>query len=778
MENPRLLDGPAPDPQRRKNGESKPLARPQYVDVAYSPVSEEPGPGLLLEYFDIVRRHKGTLILIAFLGLLTSVLLTLPQTPIYQARASLEIQNINEDFLNMRAMSPTANEDSSSPPEYDLETQTKILQSESVLEGVIGKLHLEEKLAQEKGRGRLSAWRNALGLPVGGSDSPREEVLRLVTKNLKVSTEAKTRLVEILYDSKDPQLAADFVNTLTTEFIQQNLEARWKTSQQTGDWLTRQMEDVRIKLEKSEDELETYAHATGLIFTSEKVGTQLVEDNVAEDKLRQLQEELSKAHGDRVTKQSRYELVSSAPPESLPEVLDDKTLEEYQVRLTDLRRQLAELSSALTPAHPSVKKVQAQVTSLEWALQKERANVVQRIQNEYESANRRENLLAANYGTQARLVSEQAAQVAHYNILKSDVDTNRQLYDSMLRSVQQAGMTSALRASNIRVVDSAVPPTRPYKPRMVLNAALGLLAGFLFGFVFVVMRERADRSIQAPGEAALSLGIPELGVIPSLGAEGSRYFAYYQKGRASKGGELKNEPSRRVELVTSRRNPSVLADCFRATVTSILCSGENGDRPRVIVLTSANPGEGKTTAASNLALALAEIGMPVLLIDGDLRKGRLHEIFKVSNAWGFSDLLGGKELPQGREQAFVGTGYPRLSLLPAGSPESTILSLLYSPRNLEFLNHMREQFHTVLIDTPPMLQMPDARVLGKLADAVVLVVRSAQTTRDDATAATQRLAEDGSRVLGSILNEWDPSRTSHYAHPYPYSHYHCDASRG
>src|ERR1039458_6541269 len=164
MENRPLLEGPFPEPLKRTNSESKALARPQYVDVPYSPAIEEPGPGLLLEYLDIVRRHKGTLILIAFLGLLTSLLLTLPQTPIYQARASLEIQNINEDFLNMREMSPTANGGGSYPPQYDLQTQAKILQSESVLERVIAKLHLEQKLTEEKDRGRLSAWRNALGL--------------------------------------------------------------------------------------------------------------------------------------------------------------------------------------------------------------------------------------------------------------------------------------------------------------------------------------------------------------------------------------------------------------------------------------------------------------------------------------------------------------------------------------------------------------------------------------------------------------------------------------
>jgi Mrp family chromosome partitioning ATPase len=558
-----------------------------------------------------------------------------------------------------------------------------------------------------------------------------------------------------------------------------------------------------------------------------------VEGNVAEDKLRQLQEELSRAHADRVAKQSVYESASNAPPESLPEVLDDKTLGEYQVRLTDLRRQLAELSSSLTPAHPSVQKVQAQVATLESALELERANDVQRIRNEYESARRRENLLATNYASQASLVSEQAAKVAHYNILKRDVDTNRELYDSLLRNVQEAGMTSALRSSNIRVVDAAYPPTRPYKPSLLLNSALGLLAGAFFGIAFVVMRERADRSIHAPGEAALYLDVPELGVIPAAKAERSRLFAYYhdQAGirgsgpgpRASgqRNGDSGPEgigpgnpgilslglgapspelgapspqslaPSR-VELVTSQKTSSLLADSFRATSTSILYSGENGDRPRIIALTSAGPGEGKTTVASNLALALAEIGRPVLLIDGDLRKGRLHEIFDVSNAWGLSDLLAGTERweveesrVEGREsrccpsspqspRMFIPTAYPNLYLLPAGSPAPNISSLLHSPRAVEFLKGLRQQFHTVLIDTPPMLQMPDARVFGRLADAVVLVVRSAQTTREAAAAAAQRLTEDGTRVLGTILNEWDPRQASHAGYGYPYRHYHYE----
>lgn len=770
MEDESLIHGTV-NLQRRRNAVTTLQARPHYVEAPSQGIVEESSPGLLLEYFDIVRRHKVALILCASVGLLTSFLLTLPQKPVYQARASLEIRDLNENFLNMRDVNPTTDDPGQSTAESDLQTQVKILQSDTVLEGVIAKLDLEKKLSQQKERGGLFTWVRALRSKPA---SPREETLRLVNKNLTVKTEVNTRLVDVYYDSTNPTLAADFVNTLTAEFIQQNVEARWKVTQQTGDWLNNEMAGVRSKLEASEDALQEYAHSSGLLFTTEKVGTQLLEDNVDQEKLRELQEELSAAHGERVTKQSMYEMASTAPPESLPQVLDDKTLGQYEVKLIDLRRELADLSSSLTPANPSVIKVQAEVNTLESAVEKERSDDVRRIRNEYESAQRHENMLAANYAGQASLVSDQAAKVAHYNILKSDVDSNRQLYDSMLRSVQEAGMTAALRASNIRVVDPAVAPTRPYKPSLISNSVLGLFAGAIFGFVFVIVRDRADRSIQRPGEATLSLGLPELGVIPSLNAERNRFLDYYPKRRSTKSLELKSKAvSPRVELVTSGRSISVLSDCFRAAATSILYAGENDHSPRVLVLTSPSPGEGKTTVASNLALALAEIGSSVLLIDGDLRKGRLHEIFQVSNSWGLSDLLAGKEPPEDGRMYFD-TGYQHLSLLPSGSMPSSIAGLLHSSQTLEFLNSARLQFHTIIIDTPPMLVMPDARVFGRLADGVILVVRSAETTENEAATAAQRLREDGSCVLGTILNEWNPRKSSQYGYAaaYHYDYHH------
>jgi capsular exopolysaccharide synthesis family protein len=199
-------------------------------------------------------------------------------------------------------------------------------------------------------------------------------------------------------------------------------------------------------------------------------------------------------------------------------------------------------------------------------------------------------------------------------------------------------------------------------------------------------------------------------------------------------------------------------------------SGENGNRPRTIVITSANPSDGKTTVASNLALALANTGSRVLLIDADLRRGQLHKVYQVPNDWGLSSVLMGAELPEGRASAYVETAYARLLLLPTGPTPPNVTALLYSPRVQELLGRVREEFHTVIIDSPPMMNMADARLLGKMADAVVLVVRAQKTSRDAAKAMVERLTADGSRILGTVLNQWDPRKVSQARYGYGYGY--------
>ena len=739
-------------PEPGKPEEARLPVRYEYVEVPAPDSGAEPEGPTLLDYWRTLKRNKGTLALFALGGIAAAVLFSLPQTPVYQAKMTLEILNLNENVLNRRQLEPT--EAPAGSPELDIRTQVRILQSEALVERVLSKLGGDQAAEKAGGRSRVSAWREALGLKPPAEPTGEARVSQALG-NLKAQVVPQTRLVEVKYDSTDPRAAAEFLNALAAEFIEQNLEVRWDTTQKTGQWLTKQLQDLKIKLEKAEDELQQYARTAGLIFTAEK-------DNVAEQKLRQLQDELLKAQADRAAKQARYEQARTAPPETLPEILEDPTLRSSGEKLTELRRELAELRAAYTPSHPKVLKVQAQIAALEGPFERQRQNVLARIANEYEAAVRREKLLARDYEAQSRVVNDQAARAVHYNILKREVDTQRSLYEAMLQRVKEYGIASAMQASNVRVVDKAKPPRFPYKPNYPLNSALGLMLGLMLGVGFVLIRERADRTIQGPGEVSLWLDAPELGVIPCAHRH-SGLLGYYRHRRGGEDGGKRPEGKSglEVELATANRSGALLAESFRATLTSILFSSKNGHSPKVLVFTSPNPREGKTTVVSNLGLALAEIHRRVLLVDADLRKPRLHEIFEVPNDYGLGDLLSGEAPPEGREGVIVETRHPRLFVAPAGKQvAASAANLLYSPRFPEFLAQVREEFDAVLVDTPPMLTMPDARVAGRLSDGVVLVVRSRQTTREMAQAAAQKLAEDGTVIVGTVLNDWDPKASS------------------
>jgi len=727
-------------------------------EKAATEIGNRTGDGALLDYWQILRRRKLRLTLIALLGGLAGLLLTVPQTPIYQAKATLEVQALNENFLNMGAVNPTAS-GPSYIPEYDVQTQVKVLQSNSILKGAFARMNIGSRALPADVQ--VSALWKAFGArakPV----SNQELAFDAAVQNLRVRARPNTRLVEILYDSADPAYAADFVNALAAETIDRNLQTRWETAQYTSEWLTRQMEDLKRKLEKSEVSLQSYARSVGLAFMGEK-------DNLAEQKLRQVQDELSRAQADRIAKQSRYELAVNASVEALPEVLDDTGLKDYQGKLTELRRQMADLSASFTPAFPKIKRVEAEIKVLESARDKARTNVVDRIRNEFDAARRRERLLVADYENQLRLVSSQAAAVGNYNIFKGEVDTERQLYESMVQRVKEAGVASALRASSVHIVDAAEPPNKPYKPSIALNTFLGLLSGVFLGIGYIVVRERADRSIQEPGDTALYLEASELGVIPSsksdLNSNGKRVTQTASLSTALNESTIVPD---HPEVTFWNREPSALSESFRAILTSILFSGHNGHRPRIIVLSSPNPGEGKTMVVSNLAIALARANMRVLVVDGDLRRPRLHDIFGVDNKYGFSDVLmwRGKELPPLNAQE---TSVPGLLVLPGGTSDDT--NLLYAQRLPELMAQVRREFDLVLVDTPPMLQMPDARVLARHADAVVLVVRSRRTTRDAALMAWRRFQDDRATVLGTILNDWDPRNSSAYGYEKYYERY-------
>jgi polysaccharide biosynthesis transport protein len=740
-------------------------ARPEVIDAeayatpsggGYPPgmVEDDSSPGLV-EYWRVLRRRKGTVILIAALGLFAGALVTLPQTPIYQAKTTLEMLSLNENFMNTKDAQEIS-QSSGFNVMMDIQTQIKLLQSESLTDRTLRSLKYkpaEELLTKTD---RMSAWRRMLNLPGGARDEEaRNAALKMASNSTKVKASGQTRIIEVTVDSTDPAAAAEYANQLGQDFIEQNMEARWLMTQRTGEFLTKQLDDMRSKLERSEDSLQEYARRNGLIFTSEKT-------NVSEEKLRQLQEELTKASTDRVTKQSNYEMAASAPAESLPDILNDPILRDYQAKLTELRRQGAELAETYTGEHPKVRRVEAQIVTVEGGLERQRTDILRRIRNEYDQAMRREKLLLGDYRQQTGVVTDQGEKAVQYNILKREVDSNRSIYDSMLQKMKEASVASALKASNVRVVDPAKTPRLPYKPMVLLNAGLGLMGGLLFGVAFVVMTERADRTMQEPGDIGFYLNVPELGMIPSDHDGVKR-----QRGLFRRKGQLKlvvglgHKCDRQaLAMATYKRKPSMMAESFRSALTSILFTGQNGNRPRMMVVTSPSPGEGKTTVATNLAIAMAETGQRVLLVDGDTLKPRLHEIFELNKEPGFTDLLqAGAVVEETIGEYLQATEVPNLTLLPAGKGVAGATNLLCSKNLKTLMTKFQAEYDLVIIDTPPMLQIPDARVIGRLAQGIVLVVRANKTTRNAAMAARGRLREDGTKVIGTVMNDWNPKKS-------------------
>ncbi|MBE0659129.1 MAG: polysaccharide biosynthesis tyrosine autokinase [Bryobacteraceae bacterium] len=706
---------------------------------------EEDDGGGLLDYWRLLRRRKGTVIIGAAAGLLIGVAVTLPQTPIYKASTSLEIQSLNQNFMNMQNVQQTM-ESSGWDGLMDIQTQIKIIQSESLVERVLAAMKDGEAPAPAPAQhaGRVATWRRALNLPEPKPEDTRSLALNMAAGSVTARNTGQTRIVEISVESTDPRVAAAFANKLTTEYMDQAMEARWQSSQRTGVWLTRQLDDMRIKLERGEDALQSYAQRNSLLFTGED------KTSVDETKLKQIQDQLTAIQGDRVSKQSRWEMASSSPAESLPDVLNDSSLRSYQEKLADLRRQRDELLETFMPENTKVKRVEAQISSLERSLDRERSQILRRIKNEFDEAVRKEKLLQSDYDKQARLVTVQGEKAIQYNILKREVETNRQLYESMLQRVKEAGLASALKANNVRVVDPAKVPEGPVKPRPVVNAGVGFLLGMMCSVGFVLVTEKADRTLQDPSDVPFYLGTRELGIVPSAS------LLHEHKHRRLLHGK-QEEPELSLDRVTAERRLSVLAESFRSMLTSILFSGNGDGRPKALVVTSANPSEGKTTVATNLSIAIAETGMRVLLIDGDTRKGRIDKVFGVENDEGLTSVL--RNPRRDWRELVQETQFANLSVLTTGPGVAGPSNFLHARQFPAVMQEIREEYDMVVIDTPPALQIPDARLIGRLADGIILVVRAGQTTRDAAIAVSERLRQDGVTLLGTVLNDWDPKNS-------------------
>jgi len=720
----------------------------------------------LKELTATLARRKAMIVGFACLGLLLGLAVSLLTPLTYRARTSIQLEGFNDQSF-LRAIVLTSAPVSNESADNYLANEVKILESETLARRVADRLGIQP---EEHPRGVLGAMATRLGQQVSVFRSTpktwEQRRIEQVQEALTVRTSLRSQVIDIFYDGPTPQLAASGANAAAFEYREMNREARLQLVRDSTEWLSSQTADLKADLENSNRQLEDFARSAGLVFAGKQ-------NTLAEDQMRQIQESLARAEADRAAKQSRYEAAMANPGSLMADSLATGPLRQYQTDLQSMRQELAQLQTLYTPTNYKVQSLAAKIAETEAAIQNEIAQTVARLRTESIAAAGLERMLTDSRDRHMKTVVQQADQERRYNDLQSTADTTRHLLDSMLQKLKEVGAASALRTTNVRTIDLATPPADLYRPKAPLNMAMGLLIGVVGGIAAAFVRGQSNK-VSQPGES-VQLNLPELGVIPSASDRWTVGLPRYSLLKLG-------SPGTELGLVTWDRHTSMMSESFRSTLTSILfqqeCRHSFGNREgrfrgRVLEVASMDAMEGKTTVVANLGVAAAERKVRVLLIDADLRRPRLHEIFNIANDRGLTDLLRRSDAASFIDSSPVeGLAQPthisNLWVLPSGQTDGTTARLLYSANLGALLRRFRRDFHLVLIDTSPMNLYADARILGRMSDGVVMVVRSNTKTTEELKAACQKFSQDQIPMLGMVLNDWkmNSSRARAYGRYY------------
>lgn len=706
------------------------------------------------EYLRVLIKRKW--VVIASLTLIFGVvaIATLRATRIYDAGGSIAISKTDPAMLNLNNPSNGGGADYSDPT--DLDTEVSILRSDLLALQVIKQLNLD-KQPEFGGSEEAPSQSLELTTDVIQPDSAKTTALLEAFKgNLRVTLRPNTRVIDIHYKSSDPDLAARVVNTLIHTYIEQNFKTRFESTMQASDWPSKQLVDLQMKVETSQEKLVQYQKEHEILGIDEK-------QNIITSKLDELNKELTAAESERMEKESIYRLVQSGDPDTAAAAAVGSTagagrtsstsslLEKLREQQADLKIQVAQLGTQFGPSYPKVAQLNSQLKEVEAQIQIEMTKVVSRVRSDYLASLQRENMLHAAMDKQKQEANRLNESAIEYSLLRRDLETNRTLYEGLLEKLKEAGVTAGLRSTNIRPVDEARVPTAPADPNVPRNLTFARALGLTTGIGLAFLLEGVDNTVRTPEQAQVISALPSLGMIPL----GSRIGT----DSSTKRSLLVASSREVVELVTQWRPQSQMAEAYRALRTSLLLTSL-GAPPKVILVTSALPQEGKTTTSINTAIVLAQKGTRVLLIDADLRRPTIHKTLGMGPKTGLSNVLTGNATLQ---QTMVrSTILPSLWVLPAGTPPPNPAELLASTNMRDVLAKLREQYDHIVVDTPPTLSVTDAVVMSTRADAVVLVIRCGQTTKQALRRARDILVQVNARVSGVLLNAVDLASPDYY----------------
>ncbi len=762
-----------------RSSELSQLPEVQYQSHApnlYEQIEQEEDDRIhILDYWRVLLKRRWTVLAIVFTATCLSVISSWKATPIYQATLRLQIDAEQSNVLPFQNTYDPYSVYAKSQ-EY-LQTQFKILESQTLADRVIVAMNLEEDprflLTEDPTvTSRVLSWVRGMGAQVPllgelqedggerGDDRDASKYSRLagyLVANLTVAPVKNTRLVDLSFEHHDPQLGAEVVNTLAGEYIEMNFETKLESTNQSKDFLQDQIETLRSKVEEAEQELLRFSKENDIY----NIGG---EENVSQQKLSDLNAALTAAQSDRIQRESIWQIVKDSTPEQFPDVLRTGEMRNAELKVQDLRQEKARLSAVFKGNYPELAKVASQLAEAEQQLREESQKAIQEIGTAYRTALNREGLLKRSLQAQKTETNKINQSSIQYGILKREADTVKEIHDGLVQRVEEATVSAGLRSNNIHVLDEAEAPGGAIKPNKARNLMIALVFGVLIGVALAFFLEYLDSSVKTPEDVDRHIKLPSLGVIPALSSfmtpAQKKLLTDSTKGDAAEDNKEK-VPGRptSVELITYNDTKSLISEAYRNLRTSILLSSGKGRPPKSLLVTSSQMGEGKTTTAINIAITLAQTGDKVILLDLDMRNPRLHRALNLENNIGMSSYLSGNTDLSSLIQE---TDIPNLFAVTTGRIPPNPAELAGSHRMEQGIVLLEEYFDHIVIDSPPILSVTDARILATKSDGVILVVKGGETPKE-AVQRTKRLLQDvHAHIIGVLLNDVNVHSADYY----------------
>jgi succinoglycan biosynthesis transport protein ExoP len=737
-------------PRDNGNGKSNGIEVLSSSPLRYQGIELSPREPHLYDYLLILRKHQW-LILAFMLAVVTIVsIATFRMRPVYVATAKLLIERENPNILPFQGTDAYAFE---ADMDNYIETQSKILTSETLALQTIRNSGLAGSPEFSSGNGPSEAIASGTL-----KNQKRPPEIAAFLGSLGVRHVLNSRLVEVSFESTDPIRAAQILNAHLDNYIEQNYVSRYEATSKASGWLKSQLDELRIRVQESEDRRINYERQNQIWGVDDK-------QNMTMTRLADLSKELANAESETLKKRALYEYAESGALDAVPQIRDNAILQEMQKRHNDLSIQYTDAVNQYGPNFPKVQRLQAQMKDLEAQMAQERKGITVQLRSDYDEARQHQELISQRLEQQKSETNSMSEKMVQYNILKREAEANKVLYEGLLTKLKEAGISAGLKSSNIRVVDPAMIPSSPSRPAKTRNIALSFLVGLVGGIGLALLREYMDNTVKTPDDIETLSRLPSLAVVPAF-SDGSRTK---KSSRFFKSPTL--DQDKKIELVAQHLPKSQMAEAFRALRTALLLS-QPEHPPQVILVTSALPREGKTTAAANLAVTLAQLGDKTVLIDADLRKpgvGRLLNLGSGKYAGLSSYLAGASTLDQ---VTIPHPSIPNLAAIPTGPLPPNPADLLSSHKLAEAIAELRTKFKFVVIDSPPIMAATDAVILSVQTDGVLLVVRSGETPKEAFTRTRDLLVSVKSRLLGVVLNAVDASAPDYYYsyRYYPYSY--------